>query len=809
MMVYPILTQTNMKEIKEWRMHLALAVASILFISLDGLNAQTIRGIVTEATTGEPIVGATVVLKETTLGTVTDLDGKYILTSIPTGRYTVEASFVGFDPMANKEVLVAGNREMVLNFALSESSLSLGEVTIRPDVNKEKAVNQMAIVGARMLSMEEASRYAGGYSDPARLVTAFAGVTGSPDNNGISVHGNAPQSLSWRLEGIEINSPNHFTDAFNMGTGVVSALNSHVLGNSDFYSGAMTAEYGNALSGVMDMKMRSGNNQTYQHALQLGTLGVEGISEGPISQKTGSSYLINYRYSFSTLAREIGLLTVDGDQADFQDVNFKFNFPTRLAGTFSVFGLGLKDKYWNDIEAADKRETFYDQEYLESRQTMFVGGLSHHIYLGKGWNWTTTLAGSYFKNDGDDSYFDLDFQHNFKAGELKPYAVMRQKNSQLTAQTALQKRFSHQFTSKLGATYSEYYFDIHMTKSEALNKPLPDTYLYEADSHTGLLTAYLANSWKWNRFFTFNFGLNLQYFRLNDDKTFEPRAALQWEPDAKNTFSLGYGLHSKMEKMDVYFVKDPTRHQFVNQDLKLSKAHHLLASWMYRFNDQLNFRAEAYYQRLFDLPVAADPTDTYCIINRRDYYVDRALNNEGKGRNYGIDLTLERDMHGGWYGMLNGSLYKAEYQAQDGVWRNTRYNRTFSTKILGGKEWLMGRRKQNVLSVNAKFTLQGGMRYTPADLQATKEEYFSHHLPDVAYDDKNAFSQQYAPIGVLDLTVSYKIAGKHCDHTIAVEALNLTGVKPPYTDTYNYKYDRMDLMYSSLSFPSIYYRISF
>ena len=121
----------------------------------------------------------------------------------------------------------------------------------------------------------------------------------------------------------------------------------------------------------------------------------------------------------------------------------------------------------------------------------------------------------------------------------------------------------------------------------------------------------------------------------------------------------------------------------------------------------------------------------------------------------------------------------------------------------------MGRRKQNVLSVNAKFTLQGGMRYTPADLQATKEEYFSHHLPDVAYDDKNAFSQQYAPIGVLDLTVSYKIAGKHCDHTIAVEALNLTGVKPPYTDTYNYKYDRMDLMYSSLSFPSIYYRISF
>ena len=781
----------------------------LLIVCTTGLRAQSIRGIVTEATSGEPIVGATIVLKETTIGTVTDMDGKYVLTSIPTGRYTVEASFVGFDPQANTEVLVAGNREMVMNFALSESDLSLGEVTVRPEVNKERAVNPMAIVGARMLSMEEASRYAGGYSDPARLVTSFAAVTGSPDNNGISVHGNAPQSLSWRLEGIEINSPNHFSDAFAMGTGVVSALNSHVLGNSDFYSGAMTAEYGNALSGVMDMKMRAGNNQTFQHAVQLGTLGAELTTEGPISKKAGSSYLINYRYAFTTLARKIGLLSVDGDQADFQDVNFKFNFPTRHAGTFSLFGLGLKDKYWNDIVDEPDRESFYDQEYLESRQTMLVGGLAHRIYLGKGWNWNTTIAGSYFKNDGDDSYFDLDFDNNYKAGELKPYAVMRQKNSQLTVQTALQKRFSNQFTSKLGANYSEYYFDINMKKSEALNEPLPDQYLYQADSHTGLLTAYLSNSWKWNPYFTFNFGVNVQYFRLNDDKSFEPRAALQWAPNDKNSFSLGYGLHSKMEKMDVYFVKDLETGDFVNKDLKLSKAHHLLVSWMYRFNDQLNFRAEAYYQRLFDLPVAADPNDTYCIINRRDYYVDRALNNDGKGRNYGIDLTLERYMHGGWYGMVNASFYKAEYKAQDGVWRNTRYNRSYAAKILGGKEWMVGSRKQNVLSVNAKFTFQGGMRYTPADLQATKDEYFNHHLPDVAYDDKNAFSKQYDPIGVLDLTVSYKISGKHCDHTIAVEALNLNGVKPPYTDTYNYKYDRMDQVDSALSFPSIYYRLSF
>lgn len=792
--------------------HLTKSLLALLFCAALPCSgwAQTLRGIVTEATTGEPIIGATVVLKEISKGTITGTDGDYTISDIPTGRYTIEASYVGFNPMTMHEVLISGNREMVLNFALEEGATTLGEVTVRPTVSKEKAVNQMALVGARMLSMEEASRYAGGYSDPARLVTAFAGVANSPSDNGVSVHGNAPQSLSWRLEGVEINSPNHFSDAFNMGAGVVSGLNSNVLGNSDFYSGAMTAEYGNALSGVMDMKMRAGNNQSFQHAVQVGTLGVEGISEGPISKKAGSSYLINYRYALTTLSRKIGLMELDGDQADFQDLNFKFNFPTKHAGTFSIFGVGMKDKYWlDDPDAPSTWETLYDSEYMESDQTMFIGGLSHRVYLGKGWNWNTVLMGSYFKNNGDDYFYDInsvDEQNGKPFGKRNHYTQMRQKNSQFTATTSFQKRFSDRFTSKLGATYSEYYFDFNLKMAKSLGAQMPAGYVYEADSHTGLFTGYLANSWKMSPYVTFNFGLTSQYFRLNKDVTVEPRAAFQWSPNAKNTLSLGYGLHSKMEKMDVYFVKDE-QGKYVNKELDLSKAHHLLLSWMYRFNDQLNLRTELYYQSLFDLPVAADGS-SYSVINRRESYVDRALNNEGKGRNYGIDITLERYMKNGWYGMINGSLFKAEYRDASKRWHDTRYNNSYMAKILGGKEWLMGKRKQNVLSVNAKLTLQGGNRYTPADVEASKL-LFESGLPDVEYQDDKAFTEQYDPMVIVDLTVSYKIAGKHCDHTIAVEALNLTGEKPPYIDYYNWKKNSVVNYDGGLSFPNIYYRISF
>lgn len=777
-------------------------VASILCISI-GMQAQTIRGNITDAETGETLPGATVALKETGLGTITNADGDYILSQLETGRYSVEASYVGYEPMLYKEILIVGAKEVVLNFQLQRNTVELDEITVQPRTNKEAAVNKMALVGARMLSMEEASRYAGGYSDPARLVTAFAGVAGSPDNNGVSVHGNAPQSLLWKLEGVEINSPNHFTDAFNMGTGVVSALNANVLGNSDFFSGAFTAEYTNALSGVFDMRMREGNNEQYEHAAQVGTLGIELTSEGPLSRKSGASYIFNYRYSFTSLARQIGLLTLDGDQADFQDLSFKFNFPTKRAGTFSIFGLGLKDKYWVDMPDPSEWESIYDQEYDECRQTMLVGGIGHQIHLN-GWNWKTTLAASYFKNEVEQSYYEADATGNL--GTQYPYLQMGQDNSSLTFTTNLQKRLAPNFLSKVGATYTEYFFDLDLKMADSTTaSALPSDPVYQADDHTGLLNAYITNSWNLSPALTFNFGLASQFFTLNQDWTLEPRASLQWKADSRNTFSLGYGLHSKKENLDVYFVKDDAG-AYVNKNLKLSKAHHFLLSYLHKFSDNLNLRVEAYYQQLYDLPVGV--TGTYCIINRKDFYVDQALTNQGKGRNYGIDITLERYMSGGYYYTVNGSLYKAEYKAADNIWRNTRYDRTYLFKILGGKEWLLGKQKKNVLSVSGKFTLQGGMRHTPTDLAASRLLYESGSA-EVAYDNSQAFSLQYSPLYIVDLTVSYKICGKKVDHTIAFEGLNIFGKQTPYIDIYNYKKDEMETYMNGMTFPNIYYRISF
>lgn len=767
--------------------------------------AQTIRGTVTDAASGQPIPFATVLIKENGTGGITDDNGRFEIKKVPVGRYTIESSYIGYTPVLLQEVLVGSNKDVNLNIQLKEALELLEEVVIRPQLSKELPLNKMALSGARMLSVEEASRYAGGMDDPARLVTAFAGVAGSPNSNGVSVHGNAPSMLQWKLEGVEIFAPNHFSDAFGFGAGVVSALSANVLGNSDFFSGAFPAEYSNSLAGVFDMRMRHGNSIDNEHTVQVGTMGVDLASEGPLGKKrdgSGASYLFNYRYSFTGLARKMGLLSLDGDAADYQDLNFKFNFPTKHAGTFALFGLGLLDKAWVEPVLPNEWETLYDQNNMGVKQGMFVVGASHKITSKNGGMWNTTIANSYFRNNVMEEYFaDSDNDNVTEPAIL--FGKMKQNSNQLTVTSNYSRKLSKRFINKSGFTYTHHFFDLNMDAASVIGDPLAN--IYQVKDNAGLLAVYTSNSWDINSKTTLNFGLNVQLFTLNNDLSVEPRLGFQWRPNDANSFSFGYGLHSKAEKMDIYFVKGQMG-ESVNKDLGMTKSHHLQASYLVKLSDNISVRAETFFQYLFDLPVS--PEGTYCILNRLDYYVDQPLVSKGKGRNYGIDLTLERYLKRGYYWMLNGSIYNSEYRDINKEWHNTRFNSGYAVKLLGGKEWMMGSKKRDMLSVSGKATLQGGMRYSPIDVEASRKNYENEN-PDVVYDERNAYSEQFAPLIMLDLTVSYKMNRKRVSHEFAIKALNVFQSKVPFRHVYNYKTGKVDEYDTGLAFPNICYRVNF
>lgn len=757
---------------------------------------QSVRGRVIDAASGYPVAYVSVYLMgKTEIGGVTDSLGRFVIKNVPIGRHDIQVSFVGYEPTIFREILVTSSKEVYLTIPLKESIKELDEVMVRPQLNKEQPLNKMVTTGARMLSVEEASRYAGGMDDPARLVSSFAGISPSMSTNGISIHGNAPHLLQWKLEDVEIPNPNHFADLSILGGGILSGLSSLVLGNSDFFTGAFPAEYDNAVSGVFDMKLRNGNNQKIENTFQIGLLGIDFASEGPLTRKHNSSYIFNYRYSTTGLLGDIGAVDIDGT-LDYQDLNFKLSLPTRKAGVFSIWGTALIDKSKGDFEEnTDKWESIGDMMKSSTKQYMGAGGISHRYFFNNETQLKTTLAVTYFKHEGTMTSYDWNLNS-------APFLDLNRSNTNLIFTTAITRKFSAKFTNKTGITYTKMYYDMDMDLAPHQMHPME--LISQGKGNTDLISGYTSSSIGISEQVTLNVGVNAQVLTLNNSWALEPRAGIKWQFSPKSSFALAYGLHSRMEKMDVYFVKTQgTGDRSVNKDLGFTRAHHVMLSYGFKISDNMNMKIEPYFQQLYDVPVIAD--SSYSVLNRRDFYVENVLVNRGKGRNIGVDITLERYLNKGLYYMMTASIFDSKYYGGDRKWRNTLYNRNFIVNVLGGKEWMVGRDKQNMFSVNFKITLQGGDRYAPVDEVATLLD------PDreVQYDETKAFSKQFSPMFITNFSVGYKINRKKVSHEFSIKSLNTTGCEEYYGHEYNFKTDKIKPIRGATSLPNVSYKLEF
>ncbi|MDR0700305.1 MAG: carboxypeptidase-like regulatory domain-containing protein [Tannerella sp.] len=778
---------------------------AIMIVGLSPVRAVAqpggnIRGVVTDAASGQTLSYVTVTVLNTnpTVGTTTDEQGAFTLPPLPIGRYNIQASFVGYEPATIREVMVSSAKETVLEITMKESVQVLDEIVVRPKTNKESPLNPMALAGARMLSVEEASRYAGGFDDPARLVGSFAGVAGDVTSNSIAIRGNSPQFLQWKLEGVEIPNPSHYPEIGGVGGGILTAFSSQVLGNSDFYAGAFPAEYNNALSGVFDMALRNGNNQRYEHTAQVGTLGVEFASEGPFKKGERASYLFNYRYSSMALAGDI----VGGDLKEvssmrYQDLSFKINLPTKKAGTFSLWGIGTSDGFISDLP---DDLTGYDYIPIEqtARQYMGAAGLGHKIFLNENSFLKSTLAATYAKNHSQADLYDANRQN--------PQQIldMLDKNASLVFNSCLNTKFNARHTNRTGITLTGLFYDdnYNIVPNYPYSNGEPMMNFADADGSSLLASAFSQSSYQFNERLTAQYGINVQYFALNRRWTSENRASIRWQASPRHAFALAYGMHSRHERLDYYFVTTPeTGNRLVNKNLDFAKAHHAVLSYDWNVSDNIHFKAEPYFQYLYDVPVT--PGSSISIINQTDFYMDKQLVNDGKGRNFGVDFTFERYLKDGYYYMLTASVFDSKYRGGDGVWRNTRYNRHFLTNVLGGKEWMIGRKRQNILGVNIRLNWMGGGYYTPLDEAAS----LAGQRP--VEDENRVMDSQNPAVFVAHVTVNLKINRPGLAHEFGIKMLNVTGKKEFVNFDYNYRTGQMDKTGAAISIPNIYYKVTF
>ncbi|WP_321288665.1 TonB-dependent receptor [uncultured Sunxiuqinia sp.] len=758
-------------------------------------DGQVIKGSVADAFSQEPLAGATVVIVGSSpqLGTITDENGNFRLWNIKPGRYNVLVRFMGYENYLFREVLVGSGKEVVLRAGLKELTEELDEVKITARTSKERPINTMATISARQLSVEEANRYAGGFDDPARLAGSFAGVASEVVNNGIVVRGNSPRNLLWRLEGVEISNPTHFADVISFGTGGITALSSHMLANSDFYTGAFPAEYGNALSGVFDVRMRTGNNEKFEHTFQAGIIGIDFASEGPL-KKGGASYLFNYRYS--TYALLGGLIPEEAGSIGYQDFSFKLNFPTKRAGNFTLLGIGALDSQDRDPFSDPKDwETVQDKEGYDLSLSMGAMGLTHKMLLGENTYLHSTLAAS--GNGIETAYDQLDDNSTLHKKER-----VNNDTWKYTLTSTLNHKFGNKHSNRTGFVLDNLHYNVDNREAIVLGNELT-TYADEKGSafSVQLFTqSMIALSSK----FELNAGVHAHYFELNEEVSIEPRVGMTYQVGRNQSLGLAYGLNSRIEMIGFYLARQQTAAGIIqpNEELKMTKAHHFGLAYDINLTKNTRFKVEPYYQYLYDVPVV--PNSYFSLQNLElDWFFNETLVNEGTGTNIGIDFTLEHFLTNGFYYLATASVFDSKYKGGDGVERNSLYDKNYVVNLLTGKEWQLGRNKANTLSVNARATMMGGDRYLPLLLDQ------SITSGELIYDYSQAYEEQEDPALVVSLGFSYRKNKPTHASVWSFHLINATGYDEYRDYEFNLKTGLPEKQFDRSIVPNLSYKIEF
>lgn len=757
---------------------------------------QKIRGKIFDRETHIGLPGANIFVigSNPFIGTTADIDGNFILDKVPVGRISIQISYIGYENYIVSDILVSSGKEVVLNIPLVESFASLREVVVKPDFEKDKAINKMATLSAKSFSVEDASRYAGGMDDPSRLVSSFAGVTPSTvENNEIVIRGNSAKGILWRVEGVEIPAPNHLAGLFS-GGGVSTMFNSNMLSNSDFFTGAFPSEYGNALSGVFDIKLRTGNNTKREYAIQVGSYGIDFGAEGPFARGKNASYLINYRYSTYGLLQDL-LPQVTG-LPSYSDLSLKLNFPTEKAGVFSIWsinGMG-KIQYVNEKDTS-KWKTNYDSYDYDIHYNLTASGINHRKIIGNNSYLFSTISFSATEYINKNTYFLPDLK------EI-PVSDQNEIDYKYSFSSFLNHKFNNRHTNRTGLIVNriQYKYDV-TANTDVANNDTSDFFV-KSNDFAYYYQFYSQSKFKLTEKIDINSGLHFMLLNTNNKVSIEPRIGINWELSENHKLSFAYGKHSKIEPLRIYLmeVKTDLGFETLNKKLKITKAHHFVLGYDWKISPNAHLRLEPYYQKLFDVPVIRD--SSFSMINyNNEMYFSSQLISKGTGTNVGIDITLERFMKNGYYYMLTTSLFNSKYVGGDGVERNTKYNQNLVLNVLGGKEWQT--KKNNTFSLNGKFTILGGRRYAPVDIDKSLSSQF------VIYDNSKIFEEQAPTNYYIDISMNYTINKPKLSHSIILQIKNLLMQKEFLGHAYNFRTNSIEPYELTIMFPYISYKILF
>lgn len=759
-------------------------------------RTQTIKGTVVDGETKQPLVGATVFVQlEELIGASTDIDGKFKLENVPVGRIEVKCSYIGYEPWSSGLTTLTSGKELTLNISLEENVHVKEEVKVVATKDGETR-NEMMTISSRSFSIKETQRFAGSINDPGRVALNFPGVTAAQDNdNDVIVRGNSAAGMLWRLEGIDVPNLNHFSRPGSSGGGI-TALSPHVLGSTDFSTGAFPAEYGNAIAGVFDVNFRNGNMDRHEFMVRAGVIGLNAGAEGPLTKKDdGSSYLFNYRYSTLGILGAMGLHIVDENTTNtYQDLSFKFVLPKTKKARISIFGIGgLSDEIGIIKEDTAEWEIYKHRFKTTFKTNLAVLGLSWTQLLDEKSYLKTVIAGTYNDVvDGDDT---LDFDIN-----LHPVRDTHFNNTRAAVHSFYNRKLLSKLSLRAGVHADVNFFKFE--ESKYIDSIGQTVTLIDGSGIAATIQPYAQVKYRPTATTTLVGGVHATYLSLNHTYSIEPRLSID-QKVGSSRFTFGYGLHGQYLPLGSYFTQF-TRSDgsiyFPNKDLEMVQSHHFILSYELGFLKHYQFKIEPYFQYLTKLPVSANPESTYMVLNERSGYAKDSLVNKGTGMNYGVDVSIQRYYAKHWFFLVNGSVFSSTYKPLNGKTYSGAYDSRFALSLMGGYEFQF---KNSALELGFRIGYMGGFRYTPLDVaasQAAREEITIDSL---------AFTQTYRDYFRPDIRIAYRQDKPKYSWTISLDLGNIVDYKNILRQYYDRETNTIEFGYQMGFIPILAFQVDF
>ena len=750
---------------------------------------QTLRGKVLDAVNQQALVGATIELSGKKVGETTDEEGRFRWEGLAVGRYELKIQYLGYRDLMITEVLLESGKETVLNIEMQPQVATIETVEVTTSRRGQEVSHPLSV---KTMTVEQVLRFPATYYDPARVATSYAGVLNNNDqSNGLSIRGHSPDFMSWQLDGLAILNPNHtpnagtLSDQTALNSGGVNILSAQLLSTTRLYTGAFPTQYGNALSGVMDMSLRHGNNEQHEFTAQAGLIGLDVAAEGPFKKGGRSSFLANYRYS------TVGLLTQMGvdfgeESINFQDLSFNLVFPGRKGQQLTIYGFGglSVNEFEGKIDPAE-RESDRDLFNVDFESATGSAGVT--------WKQPVGQSGLFYAGVGasvvDQQREQIPLEDSLKA--TIPATILWDANtlSLYTAHTYYRQQLANKNSHvTVGAQVKNYDFTRDDSKLPA-EITLPTTDFM-------VLQPYL--NWASSIGEKLSYQLGLQYSYYDTESTYsylEPRALLAFQLSEKQKISLAYGLHS--QALSPY----NTTFNAANEPIR---AHHMVLGYQQRIKPGLEFSAEAYYHHLFNIPTgynldgslvtALDIINNYQELNQLYFEGNETVT----GANYGLELSLQQYFAQNFYYIANATFYTATVDE-----RATAYDGQYIANATLGKEWQKAKSDDKIKTwgANLRIVYAGGL----------KEGAINTEISQLAnYTIYSSFATEQLPdFFRSDVRVYLKRSRPNYSTTIALDIQNLTNQENIGYHYYDILKQEVSERYQISLIPILTYRLEF